>query len=233
MAHEIYASKIIEKTQPAENVVDIKIAKPKGFSYHSGQFIQIILPNPEEAGKEIVRAYSLCSTPSDNDLELCIKLVPDGKASDFVKNKKVDDEISFRGPFGRMGNEEEGSPLHFVATGTGIAPLISIIRDELENKKNTHPMHLFFGLRSEGDIFFKEELDKLKEKYSNFDYQLTLSQPSEKWQGLKGWVTVHIPEKIEKNCHYYLCGNPNMVKDVKKILEDNGVSADHVHFETF
>jgi len=88
-------------------------------------------------------------------------------------------------------------------------------------------------LRHDKDIFFTNELDKLKEKFDNFDYTLTLSQPSEEWSGNKGRVTDYIQKHINNTAHYYICGNIKMITEIKQILSDLSIEKENIHFEAF
>jgi len=74
-------------------------------------------------------------------------------------------------------------------------------------------------------------LDSLKEKYKNFDYKLTLSQPSESWKGTKGRVTDYMPKEIDKNSHCFICGNMPMINDVNRFMEAQGLVKTNVHLK--
>jgi len=120
-----------------------------------------------------------------------------------------------------------------VATGAGIAPIMSIINNQLDKKQNTQKIILLFGVRSQEDIFFVNYLEKLN-KYLNFSYQITLSRPDEngEWTGLRGRVTDHIEGDFVGH-QIYLCGNATMVKDVREILINKKVEPKQIHFEIF
>lgn len=233
MPAKIYQSKILEKIHLTKNIINLKIERPKDFKYEAGQFIQFNIPDPENKEKKHLRAYSICSTPADPYLEFCIKLVPNGQTSAFLNKLQTGDSFSFQGPNGRFFNHITDKSLFFIATGVGVAPLIGMIKDELKNKKNTQAIHLLFGLREEKDIFWTKEFENIKQNYKNFDYHLTLSQPSKDWTGLKERVTSHLPEKVNSNTRFYLCGSMPMIKEVRSILEERGAEKNQIHFEIF
>ena len=237
MPRKIYTSKIISKDNLTSNVIYLSIAKPKEFIYIAGQFIQFYIPDPANEKNEVLRSYSIASAPNEKDLKFCVKLVPNGKSGQYFEKTKAGKYLKFSGPVGKFTNMDATNPLYFIATSVGLAPIMSIIQDELINKKTTQPIHLLFGIRTENDVFWTEILDNLKKTYKNFDYKLTLSQPSPEWKGLKGRVTAHLSKKIsakgEKNSHYFLCGSISMIKDVSSFLETQGLPKTNIHFEAF
>ncbi len=226
-----FECKILKKTGLTGDVIHFEIAKPKKFEYQAGQFVQFQIPDPKDATKTAPRAYSMCSTPKDKNLGFCVKIIPGGLSSDFLKQIKEGDDITIKGPFGQFITSKENACAHFVATGVGISPIMGMIRNLLENESYKNPIHLFFGLRVQSDMFWIKEFDDLKNKYPNFDYILTLSRPVGDWKGLKGWVTNHLPEKVNKGDHFYLCGNVNMITDVKNLLIRRGLPEKNIHFE--
>ncbi|OGH58945.1 MAG: hypothetical protein A2725_04335 [Candidatus Magasanikbacteria bacterium RIFCSPHIGHO2_01_FULL_33_34] len=227
-----YKVKLLEKRLITDDVISLVVEKPSNFDYKAGQFSQIMIPNPENSEKFLKRSYSICSTPEENNIEFCIKLLPEGVGSNYLRQVKVGDEIDLVGPFGKFVLKEE-KPLVLVATGVGMAPIFGLIKDSLINKNYKEKIHLLFGLRHDKDIFFTNELDKLKEKFDNFDYTLTLSQPSEEWSGNKGRVTDYIQKHINNTAHYYICGNIKMITEIKQILSDLSIEKENIHFEAF
>ena len=228
-----WESNIIEKTMHTKDMVVIPCSKPEGFTYKAGQFVQWDVPDKESKNGIVKRSYSLASSPHHENLSFCIKIKEDGKAGKYVTRMDKGDTLVFEGPQGRFCcNEETDESLFFIATGAGIAPIIGMIEDQLENKKTDKRIHLLFGLRFENDIFWQEKIDHLLSTYNNFSYQITLSRPEGTWDGLKGRVTEHLHEH-DGNHSFYLCGSLPMVKDVREILKEKGVDMKSIHFEIF
>ena len=237
---KIFTSKIIIKEKIANNIFRLCLEKPIGFKFKAGQFIQVIFLHEK---KEVLRSYSISSTPDDHYMELCIKLLDTGVGSNFFKQCKIGDKITFRQANGRfvIDNNKEKN-IFFIATGAGLAPIISMIEDELNKKINqlksseddqtVKQLHLLFGVRYETDIFWKERLNKLAKKYKNFTYDITLSRGEKSWAGKQGRVSEHIPKNV-KDFDFYLCGSPAMVTDVRKILLDKGKKTEEIFFEIF
>lgn len=223
-----FSTPIIAKKMLNEHLVEVRFAKPADFTYQAGQFLQLLVPGE---GTETPRSYSLSSTPTDEYLEFGIKLYPDGLASQYIDKAAVGHEVALKGPFGRFVNTHT-DPIVGVATGAGLVPIMGIVRDELMNKKNTNPIKVIFGVRSETDLFWLEEMQALSNNYPNFNFEVTLTQPSETWSKLRGRVTEHLAH-TDSLTRYFVCGSPEMVKDVKTKLTELGATASQIHFEIF
>ena len=239
-----YTTDLLKKNILAPDVLSLRFGRPLGFDFAAGQFIQIHLPTQ---GTDALRSFSLSSSPADQHIELCAKLLPGGLASEFFKNMNIGDELRFTGPRGQFTFRDDSDAHIFVAAGVGIAPIMSIIRDEIEyhvkpaesaghvaRKKTDKDIRLLFGVRSEDDIFWQDRLDSLQSLSDRFSYHLTLSQPKAGggWSGLRGHITDHLLHHLIDH-EWYLCGGAGMVKDVRQQLLANGVAKERVHFEIF
>lgn len=201
------------------------------IDFKAGQYFMLEVPESDE--KRISRAYSIESSPLQKDFfSLCIKLVEGGKASGYFKNLQVDNEVSFVGPYGHFLLQESDKNIIFVATGTGIAPFMSMM-DVLWSKGFDRSVSLYFGVSSEEDLFYMNELRKWESEHENLKLFVTLSHPSDKWEGLKGRVTAHLETADVENSKIYLCGNGEMIKDVRDLMLAKGVAKDDIHFEAF
>jgi len=226
---QTFESKIINIKEIAENTISIETEKPTDFIFEAGQFLQFIIPTEEQ---EVLRSYSIASSPQEHTFLFCIKLVKDGISSEYLRNLKKGDILKMKGSFGRFTEEENKNSLFFLSTGPGLAPTISIIKDQLKNKENKNKIHLLLGFRSENNIFWREELENLEKEYKNFTYMLTLSQPSENWNQLQGRVTLYFNHP-SSSYKYFMCGNQGMVSEIRQILLENGIDNSQIHFEIF
>jgi len=229
--------KVKEKKQLAGQVFFyvLELVEPAKIEFKAGQFLNI------KIGENIWKPYSICSAPYlKNKIELVVDVSPAGKGSAFFEKLHVGDEVLGNGPFGTFVVHETTGDLVFIATGSGIAPVRSMIRDmEIwrygDTKKNKPiKITLFFGLRYVTDIYFFDEFEKLAKENSNFRFYGTLSKPDARWQGLRGRVTAHL-EKLENstNKDYYLCGNPETVNALKIYLVTCGVNENNIHYEQY
>lgn len=230
MALSQYTVTVIQKIQLTRNVIELRFEKPTDFDYTAGQFIQVLFTRGE---KNYVRSYSLSSIPTDDYLECCIKVLPEGVGSNYLNDLSIGDRITIRGPVGNFTTKHTAnSPLFCIATGVGIAPIMSIITHELRSTNNTRRAHVLFGVRSETDIFWLERLETMKRDYSHFSYTLTLSQPSTTWDATAGRVTNHL-SAINTEQDFFVCGSLEMVKDVRRILQEQQVAPHQIHAEIF
>ncbi|MBD3311757.1 MAG: hypothetical protein GF349_04695 [Candidatus Magasanikbacteria bacterium] len=222
--------KLIEKKAIAENTYSFIFTRPSNFKFISGQFVQFHFKVNEN---NVTRSYSICSTEFDENIEFCIKFLENGLASNYLKKMKLGSKINISGPFGKFVFKNNNIKNHFfIATGVGIAPIASILDNQLKVKSNlNNDFSLLFGLRHENNIFWLEKL-KNWNKFENFQYKLSLSQPSQSWSGLQGRVTSHLPINTNDTM-FYLCGNMNMVKEVRNLLMKKGVKTENICFEIF
>jgi len=224
----INTARIISKRLIAADILELRLSKPEGFSFVAGQFTQFLIPR--ETGP-VWRSYSIASTPADPYLEFCVKILPEGLGSDYLSRIEAGGQIQCKGAAGRFVSPPP-SELFFVATGVGLAPIMSLITDEIRNKKTDREIRLLFGVRHRADIFWRERLDQMAADSPNFSYVITLSQPEAGWDGSTGRVTEQLPD-LAAGRSYYLCGSQEMVREVKTILAGRGVSDQDIHFEIF
>ena len=225
-----FSLKLQEKTQIANQILELRFTQSADLKFSPGQFVQFCLPTAEN--KIAVRSYSLASLPNDPYLEFCVKLIPEGLGSTFFANLEIGAEANTRGPFGRFVLPEKIGSRQFIATGVGLAPIYPLIKYDLATNQNSYPIHLLFGVRAETDVFWLDRLDTLVQNYSNFSYTLTLSQPTENWAGERGRVTAKLNSSMIAD-KYYICGNPEMILETKKILESNEINPKDILTEVF
>ena len=215
-------------------VVRAELVEPSRLEFSSGQYLILTVP-----GLEQKRSYSICSpAQTQHAVEILIDTTPQGPGSLYTQNLQPGDALAFMAPAGSFiltdSALEQEPELVFVATGSGISPIWSMIRDLLQSRGDTRPITLVWGLRSEQDIFWTEELEELQRAFSNFTVHLTLSQPSDEWPLCKGRVTACLTEhSFSLQAGYYLCGNGQMVEDVNTLLLEKGLSPDRIHREKF
>ncbi len=138
------------------------------FDFDAGQFASIILPG-KEPGKTIKRAYSIASAPQwKGSIELCLKLVQGGYATNYMWQLKEGDTVQIQAPLGRfVPRQPLPKTLVYVSTGTGIAPFRSIYHDLLGKGTQVEIWNIF-GNRYETEIIYKEEFEELALKHPNF-----------------------------------------------------------------
>jgi NAD(P)H-flavin reductase len=225
-----------KKTFLTHDVVELCFEVKGEFLHKAGQFVSVKVQSPQG---QIFRSYSISSKPQKNYFELCIKVIENGLASNYLANLKEGNEIEFLGPIGNFTfQNQQGQTALFIGTGTGIAPLKSIIKEELE-KGWPDKIHLLFGVRYIKDIFYKEFFEKLAVKYKNFTFDLTLSRPeNESWakEGGKIGRVTDLLKNLELNpakTSAYICGLKEMVTETTEILQQKGLLKEALYFERF
>ncbi len=228
----------------------LKLLEPKTINFKPGQYIQIKVPGTEE-----FRAYSIASSPRQNDrIELIIRLVHGGLCSTYMHNVlEVGDKVVFTGPFGEFFlREESDKEIICIAGGCGMSPIRSIIL-YLAELGMPRKVTYFFGARTKKDLFYVEEMTELEKKYPNFKFIPALSEPEpeDKWEGEVGLITQVVERYLDiyMNGRYeiylsgryegagvlesYLCGPPPMIDAAIKVLTKKGVHIENVYYDKF
>ncbi len=231
--YKMHLTEVIDHTPTVRELV-LKCQDPDSFEFKAGQFVMLHVPRTDE--KPALRAYSIASDDRDTKgYRLLFKYVPNGKASEFVWNLKGDEILQMTGPFGKvLFQEPPTEQIVFLNTGTGLAQHISY----LLSKKDQYPhlkYRLLFGVRTEEDRYYEDQLNELKNQLSDFEWEFVLSRPSDSWKGKKGYVQDFIRpfNYLEIPTTFYLCGNGGMIKDVKATLQTQRFDMKNVWVEAF
>jgi len=218
MLPQFYNTEVVKSEKLNENTFHLELKfKNSGFNFKAGQFV-LVYRNLN--GNEDKRAFSIASSPSKETIELLIRKYENGVLSLYLFNLKKGEFLKIRGPFGLFNVK---SPLKdetiFIAGGTGIAPLRSMIYEILKESPDKK-VSLIFGFRYEHDFFFQNEIENLKNIYNNFRFYACSTKPSDGWGGFKGRVTEIIPSIINSpdNKDVYICGPNPMINEVLNLL---------------
>lgn len=209
-----------------------------------GQFASIVIPGAGPQGRDLRRAYSIASSPdlwsAQRKLELCVKVVPNGPGTTYLKNLKVGQEAKLYLPYGDF--VYESSPereVYFIATGTGIAPFRSMVLSNMFLKSRPKKAKVLFGVKTASELFYESELVKT---WNNSTYQVDpvfcLSRETiEKPHYFSGRVTAALQSETLSvdwmNSDFYLCGGSAMIDEVKKIALGNGTPKEHIFQEIY
>lgn len=170
-----------------------------------------------------------------HQIDLCVKLVPGGKATGWFWTFQTGKRLQVHGPFGKFVLPREiEQDLVFIATGTGIAPFRSMIHHLLSSGFQ-RPIWLLFGARYEQHIPYHEEWQRLAANHAHFHYLPTLSRPSDSWQGETGYVQTKI-SKFFPNPQgklVYICGLQKMIQAVQEECLKQGFPKEAIHYERF
>lgn len=211
--------------------VRLSLSLPETIAFTAGQYVIFHIGPPK-----LRHTLSIASVPTDkNAIEMLQGTAPMGEGSKWILGLKPGDPVSFVGPVGKfVMPKNSGKQKVFVATGCGIAPIRSMLSDYLGTGGRA-PVVLYWGLRFESDLFWQEELADFVAAHQNFTYHVTLSKPTDHWQAMKGRVTDHVVDNVSGllESEFYLCGNREMIVEMRKLLMDAGVTSDQIFTEIF
>jgi ferredoxin-NADP reductase len=193
-----------------------------------GQCVRIEL---DFDGKVVPLVYSIASPPrGDNRLELCVKPGRKDSPADRLCSTPLGAQLRISRPQGEFVVQHHSPASLFLAAGTGIAPIRSMIHSLAGTEQ--HELCLIFGARSMESLFFHSELVDLADRHLNFRYVPVLSRPHEAWPGATGYVQHHLHSVSRtRDARAYLCGPLAMVETASRILCERGWPKEMIHYE--
>lgn len=206
----------------------LRITKPLAFS--PGQYVQL------QFTPQLVRPFSMAGLPGDDELDFHVRLLPDGTTTGFIAHDlRVGDSVRVTGPLGTayLRQRHEG-PMLCVAGGTGLAPILSIVRGAIA-RNMANPIHLYFGVRSPADIYGLAWLEALAASHTALRLTVVVADGNAD-PGHRGGL---VPDAIEMDhqslsgWRAYVCGSPPMVDAVTAAVVAKGVQAHHVYADAF
>ena len=210
------------RVQKIERVTDdvvilfLKLPANERLQFLAGQYVEFLLKDKTR------RSFSMANAPHDDEpVQLHVRHVPGGNFTDHVFTKmKERDILRFEGPHGTFFlREESEKPIVFVASGTGFAPIKSIIEHAL-NKNIARPMTLYWGGRRPKDLYLNEMPLKWAAEHPGFKYVPVVSEalPEDRWTGRTGFVHRAVMEDLPdlSGCQVYACGVPVMVDSARR-----------------
>ena len=198
------------------------------------------------------RAYSMANFPLEKGLvKLNVRIatpppgasdkIPPGILSSFVFGLKPGDKATISGPFGEFFAKETQNEMVFIGGGAGMAPMRSHIFDQLKRIHSDRKISFWYGARSLREAFYVDEFDELARNNPNFEWHLALSEPEpeDNWTGYQGFIhQVLLDNYLSKHdapedCEFYICGPPMMNSAVITMLDNLGVTRDHIMLDDF
>jgi len=231
-----FEAEVVELSQISINVVKFQLKRTgddKTVKFESGQFFDLEIP-----GATTNRSYSPANTSNkQGNLEFLIRIVDGGKFSEYLKNDaKVGQRIHVKGPSGIFGLKENGfTPRYFVAGGTGLAPILSMVR-RMKEWDEPQKCVIYFGVNTEAEIFHLDELDRLAAEMPTLELRNCVWKCSDDWHCEKGSVVDILRRDLQETVakpDLYLCGPPGMVDATFAVCAEMGIPKERIYLEKF
>lgn len=206
----------------------VRLAKPLAFS--PGQYASL------QFTPEHIRPYSMAGLPDDADMEFQIRRVPGGRVTHYLfEELAVGAAIRVSGPLGTAYlRRKHTGPMLCVGGGTGLAPVLSIVRGALESGMD-NPIHLYFGVRAKEDLYDVDRLQALAARHPNLRVHVVVATGPAGAGQRSGLVTDAIAQDIPALAGWraYLCGAPAMVDALQLLVTRMGMEPGHIHADAF
>jgi CDP-4-dehydro-6-deoxyglucose reductase len=224
----------LDKVADDVMIVQLKLPANERLQFLPGQYIDFLLKGGER------RSFSMANSPHADELvELHVRHVAGGNFTDHVFGKmKERDILRLEGPLGSFFlREDSAKPIVFVASGTGFAPIKSIIESAFY-KKIERPMVLYWGARRPKDLYLSAQPEKWAREHANFRYVPVISEarPEDAWSGRSGFVHRAVMQDMPdlSGHQVYACGVPIMVDSARKdFIEKCGLPEDEFYADSF
>lgn len=205
-----------------------------------------------ETDTPTTRAYSIASHPGERGIvTLLVRIatpppgstpdVPAGIVSSWLFARRAGDAVDIAGPYGDFRVAECDREMILVGGGAGMAPLRSIVFDQLEGRGTTRTMSFWYGARNRRELLYADQFARLAAAHPNFRWHVALSEPrdDDAWDGDRGFIHDVLFERhlaahpAPEACDYYLCGPPLMLRATLALLDRLGVDRESIRFDDF
>lgn len=226
---------LIDETPRVRSLV---LDVPGWQGYSAGQHLDVRLTADD--GYQTERSYSVASAPAEPHVTITVERLDDGEVSPYLTEElRPGDELELRGPIGGWftWRPMDGGPLLLVAGGSGIAPLMAMLRQKAALRSPV-PVRLLYSSRAYEEIIFREELDRLAATAEELTvaHTLTRAQPAD-WSGYNRRIDRAMLEEVawaaEERPLAFVCGPTPLVESVATICVEMGYAPEHVKTERF
>jgi len=167
--------------------------------------------------------------------------VPPGIASSYIFNLKPSDNVTISGPYGEFFIKNTEREMVYIGGGAGMAPMRSHLYHLFHTLKSERKISFWYGARSTKEMFYDDEFKIIADKYSNFNYNVALSDPlpDDNWKGHKGFIHQVLYDNYLENhedpteIEYYMCGPPMMIDAAANMLDNLGVESEMIAYDKF
>ncbi len=226
-------------------ILELTPEQNKILPFVAGQYVILHIPQP--TGVPARRLYSIASSShSSGSFELLIKFLPGGVASEFLNNLPIGGTFICQGPAGIFVLKPPVRDIVFLATGTGYAPIRSMLDQLLYHEPQfTKQISLYLGFKTYDHIYLHEELIDMMKSFPHFSFKICLSR-QESIDSISDEMKPFIAHgratevwardsegKDRMNTDYYLCGGREIVEGMKEFMLGQGLTKEQVHAEKF
>jgi len=233
------SGKVVALLDETSSARTIAIVVPDWPGHVAGQHIDVRLTAPD--GYSAVRSYSIASAPSmDQRIEITVERLEDGEVSPYLTQEvAIGDELDLRGPIGRwfVWHIDQSEPIQLMAGGSGIVPLMAMIRSRLASKSNAR-FRLLYSVREPAATFYKDELQAISNRGESviLTYAFTRITPKD-WPRPASRIDAALvsesiwPSHLSPTC--YVCGPTSFVEHVTGLLIAAGTDRKRIRTERF
>ena len=223
----------------ASNVMRLRLKKipdeetGSAVKLDAGQYMNLTIP-----GTDISRSFSPASISNDGgELEFLIRILPEGLFSNYLRNGvEPSERLKVEGPQGSFMIKHNGlQPRYFIAGGTGLAPVLSMVR-QMQDMEEPQETRIYFGVNTEPEVFCVDELRELEQAMDTLTVRTCVWHPEDSWQGEAGNVVDILRRDLEESGakpDLYLCGPPPMVDAINTLAHELDLHKEYIHMEKF
>ena len=236
----LFSARVVDLEMANHDMRRVRLAleTPPAIRFLPGAFILMDIPPCPGAPRGVTRTYSIATPPSlETAIELNVRRVPGGIGSGYVHDTlALGDAVAFSGPYSGYARCDDANPLLCVAGGSGMAPVLSILR-HLDERRSPRKVVYFFGAKTSADLCYVDELRALEKSLPDFTFIPVVEQPAEGERDRyeTGLVTDAIVRRVHdaSACSAYLCGGPGMLNACCEVLAKSGLRTENVFFDKF
>lgn len=219
----------LDRLSPTTVALTLETPQRDDLAFLPGQYVNIAVPGTDET-----RSYSFSNGPDDKSLTFLMKLAPGGVMSDYLTDRAaVGDPLTFTGPHGSFFLRETDRPVLLLAGGTGLAPILSIVRTMVATGSQ-RPVHLVYGASTDDDVVELDTITALAAELPQLTWDYVVSDPASSAPN-KGYVMSLIRDEhlYGGDVAVYLCGPPPMVEAVRTHFTERGIEPTGIYYEKF
>jgi len=226
------------------DIMHLTLRLDKAIEFSAGHYADVSLL--DDLGNELVtRSYSFANCPelsgTSGSIEFYIREVSGGLFSGTLfRNARVGMRVKVRGPFGNFYLRKAAAPLLFIAGGSGMAPIMAMIKGELQDfSSKDRDLTIVFGARSQEDLYLLDEMEQVSKRWRGkfrFVPVLSAEPDSSSWSGMRGFIGDQLRSIVGPllaDHHAYLCGPPAMIDTCVEALRNEGVNESVIYFDKF